>query len=228
MSAVREEFDIVTIICSRGDIELNIERDGGIPGQGSDVYFHSGIDQYRRTIEDEDCIRPVKITARDISDYPDEIRKLLEKSGTGFQYVEVGAGLGEYVCEIAIRGVLPKPIMIDPVDYSLLERMLVFAREQAAKEVQEKWYKEIIELRIPRINELIKRCKVIRNPEKVRIYNIPLREASRIEELIGVADVVVDSWGPRFYSQTDDDELKDIDEAELRFLKRGGRLIQVY
>ena len=65
------------------------------------------------------------ISHRDIFEYPRELRKI----NTSFQYVEIGAGLGEFMTYLTsgLRKDSPKPIVIDPANYELLLEMLEFS-----------------------------------------------------------------------------------------------------
>lgn len=124
----------------------------------------------------------VLVTGRDITDYHPEIRDL--EINPSLLYVEVGAGLGGFIPNIIQKTMLQKPIVIDPVDYTLLLEMLEFAEtlplEGKLKE---------------RVKVHQERCKIILNSDKVRLINLKLEEAfNQHPELEGIADVVIDHF----------------------------------
>jgi hypothetical protein len=135
------------------------------------------------------------ITHRSFSEYQ-ELYKIPE----GFvpepdkQYLEVGAGLGEFVPKIVRElddRLSNRPVVIDPVDYGLLIEMLYIATEEGMDEENDLVGRE-----------LTGRARIITDSEKVKLYNLTLEEAVRNHpELTGCADLVVDCAGASSYSR---------------------------
>lgn len=211
-----------------GYIELHLTYPGtvwgGGKGQGDDVYFVSDTYKFRKYDGHEEYLENIKITARDLLSYPSEVQEILDKD---IQYLEVGAGIGEPIYIMASSKIRPKPTAIDPVNYKLLEQMLLFARDELIERLPSENSKNIVRTNKLRINTLIERCRIIQDPQKVTLYNMTLNRASRFRSLQGIADIVVDFFGPKFNSDKYDfREQSSIDESEKRFLKPNGRLLQ--
>jgi len=129
----------------------------------------------------------IEITARDLRDY-----HRLPKFNPTWQYLEVGAGLGEFSPSLVGR-VGKKPIVIDPANYHLLAEMLDDSLQLGSRKVIR-----------DRIGVLLSRCETILNSEKIILYNKTLGQVIREHpELNGIADVVVDNYGPRCYCGTE-------------------------
>ena len=155
--------------------------------------------------------RDYTITARDMDGYP----KL--EINQGFQYVEVGAGMGGFIKHLIDKKVEKKPIVIDPSDYTRMKKMLYFA--------------ENIDLTYnlkERIKLLRERCEIVLDPDKVRLINSRVEEAVRDnKELIGLADVVVDNYAARMWAiyplfLVNQGSIEDI---EISMLKPNGILV---
>lgn len=163
----------------------------------------------------------IPITARDYKDHHPII--LGHHFDSSKQYVEVGAGLGEFIQRVALlkNGNIP-PIVIDPADYALLEEMLRFTLKRLPEIVPKKEYD--FHFYHTRVEELISRCETIQNHSLVRLYSVTLETAAKREELRGIADVVVDNLGARFYST----DWKKTTSALRRILKPDGTCLGAY
>lgn len=111
----------------------------------------------------------------------------------GLQYIEVGAGLGGFTPDVvrytqAAPNFKP-PIVIDPVSYHELGKLLTSGRKRATDEGKK------------RIDTFLERCEVMLDPTKVRHYRTTLtRAVARHPELHGAGDVVLDRLGGAFYT----------------------------
>jgi len=156
------------------------------------------------------------VTGRDLEEYHPPINKLI--INPRHQYVEVGAGLGEFtpkVVEMRGNSSDPKPIVIDPLDYELVHGLLDYAHKTFSK----RW---------PVIGKTLKgfidHCETITDPKKVNLINLPLEEAlKRHPMLYGIADVVVDNYGLAHYAVDSDKDA--ILKQEKALLKPGGILL---
>ena len=125
-----------------------------------------------------------------------------------FQYLEVGAGLGGFipflVNESSQRPV-SKPIVIDPANYLLMSQMLEYAKGlDLDAEINEY------------LDKLMGRAQTILDPQKVHLVNMKLGEALESKpELRGVADVVIDLYGPANYPWTEISGQQGIDNEGL-------------
>jgi len=109
------------------------------------------------------------------------------------QYLEVGAGLGEFVPYIVrslSSSLIHRPIVIDPVDYALIIELLecVISLGLDGNDTNT-------------ARELIERVKIITDPTKVNLYNLTIEDAfgGHPELFDGCADLVVDLMGARQY-----------------------------
>lgn len=151
------------------------------------------------------------ITARDIGEYDEEIKSMI--INPSLQYVEVGAGLGEFIPRIIRRfgdSLVSRPIVVDPAKYEVMYSLLDFARKL-----------ETNTLMYDKLGELKDRCEIILDNKKVRLVNFTLEKAvSEFPELLGVADVVVDHIGASHYMEDHECAWR----LEEKFLKWTGRL----
>ena len=146
------------------------------------------------------------MTSRDLKDYPTELSRISD-----VQYLEVGAGLGEFI-PFAAEQVCVKPVVIDPANYHLMRRMLREALDFNLSYVIK-----------DRINVVLKRCNTILDPSKVVLFNWTMEEALiKHPELNGIADVVVENWGPTLYDNSLDERVYS---SIKKFAKPSGRVI---
>ena len=103
------------------------------------------------------------ITGRGINEYDYNTPTIIDPS---LQYLEVGAGMGEFTPLVVRNNPRNIPIIIDPANYPLMLEMLQFAYERPINE----------KLR-DKISILQERCKIIINPDKVNLINLPLEKA---------------------------------------------------
>lgn len=134
-----------------------------------------------------------QVTFRSITEYEDKgiiPRGLVrEVVGSDLQVVESGAGLAEFVPYIALNS-RKKPIVIDPLNYSVINDLLVIALNKFATEQN-----------VTLIQRLLQRIDIYQNPKLVTLYNMTLNEAcKRNPHLQGIADVVLDVNGALLYS----------------------------
>lgn len=154
------------------------------------------------------------VTGRDIVNYPENIgRGVFDPS---LQYLEVGCGLGGFIPYVAGK-VRQRPIAIDPVNYGVLKRILEdsLGVEQISDSFRE------------RTLSLLGRVDILLDSGKVRLINKKLGEALRTEkDILGCADVVVDSCGASLYPQTEGlSEQFDILNIETKLLRDCGHII---
>jgi hypothetical protein len=148
------------------------------------------------------------VTARNVEEYHPDIANL--ELNANLRYCEVGAGLGEFVLYVAEK-VNERPIVIDPVDYNKLKRLLGSAYQLKLKDR----HKVIIE-------SMIERCDDYLKQEKVKVYNFTLEEAlEKCPELKHSMDVVVENFGPAYYA-----EHAQVTKLEKMLLKPEGLLLQ--
>jgi hypothetical protein len=134
------------------------------------------------------------VTGRDfgindgVNRYHPELRELVEKAPP-IQVVEIGPGLGEFVPTVA-QSKMPMPIAIDVINYEdLLKEMTQYLPQI---EDDKTAYEEL--------TELIRRCKIMLDPSKVKLINFCLEDAIvRHPELIDSADILVDLLGAFAY-----------------------------
>lgn len=159
------------------------------------------------------------ITGRDIADYKRDFPDM--RFDASLKYVEVGAGLGEfipYIIQMFDGKLKNKPIVIDPADYALMKEMLTYAKKLEFEDA----YKRRFEL-------FIERCTLISDQERVTLLNTTLDAVLRDHmELLGHADVVVDSYGASYYGNlacagglTAEDPTRTIPELETLLIREG-------
>jgi hypothetical protein len=152
--------------------ELVFQREMPDPGQDIVLRFpHRGMRMY--------C------TSRDAAKQYD-IQTIDEQ----LQYVEIGTGLGGLTAEFVRRGVRKTPIAIDPINYSLAQQLLTRALNEDHVSPNER----------VRVAELIDRCKIMRSTGVRHIQEDLERALTTFPDLEGIADVVVDQRGARYYS----------------------------
>lgn len=161
----------------------------------------------------------IVITGRDMDEYVPSIKRLPINSK--YQYLEIGAGLGELVPHLVKSGYgIKRPIIIDPVNYDLILSMLLYASK-----------KGFDDYRTGRINTFIERAEIILNPAKVILINTTLGDSlDKHPDLAGIGDVVIDHYGPNYYEDTEPkksgDNLIHIRSLEKRLCKEGGLMIR--
>jgi|APSaa5957512622_1039677.scaffolds.fasta_scaffold90475_2 hypothetical protein len=155
-------------------------------------------------------------TGRNLAEYGEYKNHFLTPgkiSDPSKQYLEVGAGIGEFVPYLVRKfgkTLKNKPIVIDPINYTGLREMLDFSK---ALELPE---------RIDRkVSEFIARIDIITDPNRVRLTNTTLLKAiSKHPELIGSADYVVDHAASRAYPTTEFSNYPDLDHLEAQKQRR--------
>jgi hypothetical protein len=167
----------------------------------------------------------IPITASGIDKYPEKVRNM--KINPSFQYLEVGAGYGEFIpcLASALDENSPKPIVIDPAYYDVMGGILSYVRNNV-------W---LSESNSSLLDEIIARHDIITNPRKVRLINTNLGYAFRdFPDIQGIADVVVDRAGAVSYAELERVNGEKLNRAvlnmrvslfEKRLLKNGGELI---
>jgi hypothetical protein len=170
------------------------------------------------------------ITGRDMDDYID-IASYHSNSGkskllpldSSLQYVEIGAGLGEftpYLIKQLGTSLRHKPIVIDPADYAIMKDMLHYAISQHFGERYDE-----------RCLEFSERCDIISDPEKVKLFSMTLGQAVKgFPELMQIGDVVIDLCGAKLYSYRESPDgsrlmHSQIEIWEKELTKSYGRLI---
>lgn len=143
------------------------------------------------------------------------------------QYLEIGAGLGEFIPYLieSLKGKLTKkPIIIDFADHFLMLDMLWEARKLG-----------LGSLRNDRLETLINRATIVLDKDRVSFINLRLGQALQLHpELETSADVIVDQCGAILYILNERQTLEGVDTLDLgeaikqlerRLLKKGGMLI---
>jgi hypothetical protein len=114
------------------------------------------------------------------------------------QCIEVGAGLSEAIVTWADMAAMqsnpgPKPIVIDPANFSLMTHMLEAAIELAPQE-------EHMHAVEDALRQLHYRCSTILDPDRVELLPMELQMAHGTRmDLRGVADTVVDCFAAATY-----------------------------
>ncbi len=164
------------------------------------------------------------ISGRDFEDYPSNI--VNNCKDPSLRYLEVGAGLSGLVSFILAHQTKssPRVVVIDFANYYLMKDMLMYALENVS----------ISEHHTKRAKLYLSRCEEILDPTKVLLVNKKLGEAVKDTELHGIADVIIDHYGPRRHAFTelisgrdgwDQDINGDIDSYEKLLLKPGGKIL---
>ncbi|MFH1649738.1 MAG: hypothetical protein ABIA93_04270 [Candidatus Woesearchaeota archaeon] len=141
----------------------------------------------------------------------------------GMQVVEVGPGLGAFspwLAKNAKRFRIPPPIAIDCMDYVVVEALLERALAQ-----------ELADPVRAHAEGIRERMKILRSPA-VRLYSMLLGFATKLEELAGKADIVVDINGAISYAELEvpgvvaasGRGVDNVRELENMLLKPGGHL----
>ncbi|MDP2924737.1 MAG: hypothetical protein Q8N99_00025 [Nanoarchaeota archaeon] len=151
------------------------------------------------------------ITGRNLIDYDPKVIELI--LNPELQYIDVGAGIGEFIPRLVRTfdsRLIHKPIIIEPADYELMLDMLDYSKrflnERALSD---------------RVNELIDRINIILNSNKVTLINKSLENAVKEQELLGIADVIIDNAGASHYAN----DFKYIWDLEKKLLKPNGILL---
>ncbi len=129
------------------------------------------------------------------------------------QYLEIGPGLSEFIPLITKLPPDKKPIIIEPVDYNLLEELLRDVKSYDFGNL----FKEKLEL-------LIERCNIFRDNKKVLHVKKTLGRALDEDDwLIGIADIVVDYFGAIAYAHFTERRFFDVVTYEKLLLKGNGK-----
>jgi len=156
------------------------------------------------------------VTDRNVIEYNPEIVQALPLNPK-LQYMETGAGLGELVPFLVRNLELEKPIIVvDPLNYTITKELL-----ERAYDIN---YDPFIS---NRLKELIRRCEIILDQNKVRLINKRLEDVLDSGELDRVVDVLIDNCGGILYSEDIDRVRQDIH----RLITPSGKLLiipQVY
>lgn len=167
------------------------------------------------------------ITGRSMNRYTELLPSLPLKAD--LRYIEVGAGVGAlvpYLVREFSGGLSTSPVVIDPVDYSKLEKILRFAIQQDCKLVEE---------RRLLLSEFLDRLCIFQDINVVE--HVQLTLASAIEERLDLrasADVVIDMFGAPYEVEAKKGLqphqismlIQDCRAMEQALLKQGGILLQ--
>src|SRR3989338_1768283 len=150
------------------------------------------------------------VTARNVSEYENNIRELM--INPFFQYAEVGAGLGEFIPNLVDNYKIKHlPIIIDPVDYELMGNMLGY---ELNLKFSDRVNKNLL--------KLFERCKIIRDQNKVRLINEDLVTAIKSHlDIHNIADIVIDNFGATHYMTN----YRQCLDYERKLLKPNGYLL---
>lgn len=176
---------------------------------GSSILIFEDHFRYMAELNPEDLFAPyngvfisypmngsrVNVSSRGLRDYPSGLKNNLNP---GLKYLEVGPGLAEFIPHLVKlqSGTTVKPIAIDPVNYNLIGELLQYASTL-----------NISQGLVEKIRILTERCNVFLDQSKVELFNMTLGQAlDEHPELIGVADVVVEKFGPSAYAGTENQD----------------------
>lgn len=179
------------------------------PKGGKNMYFG---------VESEGC--KFSITGRDLrsSDgycgYSPDVCNLAQDPDPDWQYVEVGAGLGEFIPRLIENELWRKPIVIDPANYELMAEMLHFLAPQIDRPYH-----------LAQLQALLERSQLMASSTNIKLLNMTLGEALRRHpEIREQADIVVDNYGPYYWTETEGSQAHQIHLLENQLLKEGGAL----
>lgn len=164
----------------------------------------------------------VWITDRDIDsvedvdidyNYPRAVSKIVANPDRNLQYIEVGAGLGEFIQKLIDAQIDKRPIVIDPAPYGIMQEMLEYILPIVE-----------IETHYERCLKLIERAKLMQNAEKVNLINLTLKDAIlQHPEIKGIGDILVDNYGGTIWSTKEaGNRPNDILNLEGLLLREGG------
>lgn len=152
------------------------------------------------------------ITGRNFEEYIINLRDL--EINPELQYLEVGAGLGEFMPHLIKNHgsyLKKKPIVIDPANYEVMDKMLDYAiNMDFSAAIKNK------------LNILKQRGNIITNPKNVYLINSTLEEAMRkYPLLIQSSDVVIDHAAAVLHMNSADRAI----ELEKKLLSINGKLV---
>ena len=139
------------------------------------------------------------VTARDMEEYPGDIRDL--KVNPAGQYVFVGSGLGEELSYVRQRLATdaPLPLVIDPARFDVMKKMIAYARTLSFEDRD-----AIHAINRKRLEVLFRRCNLVTSPARVTLINTTLGTVLRERpEIRGIADIVIEHIGPSAYEFTE-------------------------
>lgn len=200
-----------TVQVPRYGYSLWYDPDGWVGGKNFHFKKKHQLGYY--TITGRDLKRDLFYGEDDTGEYSREVQQLAHAPPLGYQCIEIGAGLGEFIPKLVEKGVSVKPIVIDPANYSLLLEML----QHIEPAIRETHYTQL--------QELERRAQVINDSFYVRLINTTLGEAIRKHpDLKEIADIVVEHLGPSRWSSTEK-RPQDILQLEKSLLKEEGVLL---
>lgn len=189
---------------------------GNIEKPTTDMHFHFSVKTNNGTKFD--------ISGRNLESktkyggYQQPLVEISKKPKKNLQYIEIGAGLGEFVPKITKENNLNyKPMIIDPANYNLLGDMLIYFQNkfQCNKHEEE-------------LSELIERCDIISDSSKVILFNKTLSQTLKYHQnLSEKGDIVIDNYGPSFWEGMEKNlNLNQVDKLELKLVRPNGSLYQ--
>lgn len=135
------------------------------------------------------------VTSREFQEYAEKFNTLpLDHRN---QYLEVGAGLGGFTEHLinSIEGLERSPIIVDPVDYRVLQEMLNEGLNRA----------KISGLSKPilsRLERLLKRAQLYGDSEHVENISLTFNEAMRaFPNLLENVDYIIDNCASSYYPE---------------------------
>jgi len=147
--------------------------------------------------------------------YSAAVQELLQKPEPQLQYLEIGAGLGEFIPKLVQFNIDKKPIVIDPAPYPIMEEMLRHIQPYITAQVHQE-----------RCAALLGRAAIIQDSSKVILINTTLGEALKNHpELKGIGDIIIDNYGAIKWSSRENVKTGDkIIALEGLLLRDGGTL----
>ncbi len=193
-----------------------IPKPTGVPPERLDVHFVANLDRPDEFLVSESDLRTYLKIFSCLPINPD------------FQYLEIGAGLGEFTPFIAnaLHGrIKSRPIVVDLADYELMKDMMTHARELDIGDSMRRY-----------LSTLILRAQTILDPSRVDLINTSLSNALKLRpDLEGIADFAVDLFGAVNYYNIEIGNTgissrieleRKISELERKFVKPGGHISQ--
>src|SRR3990167_921555 len=183
----RETRNRVSIDTPLDDIKLNYIAVEKLEGSVMNFIFSKRLPAGKVWITDRDIDGGYDADI-DYS-YPASVRKIITNLAhnldQNLQYIEVGAGLGEFVPKLIGAQIDKKPIVIDPAPYGIMQEML----NQVLPHIT-------IQKHHDRCLKLIERAELMQDQNKVNLINLTLKDAlDQHPEIKGVGDVLVDNYG---------------------------------
>ncbi len=142
--------------------------------------------------------RQIPITARDYSEYVGHHPGI--PVHPALRWIEVGPGAGGFMTHLCAQhdgNPESRPVAIDPADFESLEGLTIFGLAHAGR-------MGLLESTGARLDELQRRCALMRDETKVRLINTTfLKALDQHPDLRQSADVVVELCAAKLYPEVE-------------------------